>query len=216
MGESTVVAGVGLSLRNMLASRMDDLNLGELRNRIVLASPGALDAQDAAVLTLFLYRVAENPSLKNAERREVPPAGPGDERRYRPSPLSLDLYYLLTTYPHGPSETHTDEASNQHKLLGRAMQVLGENSVLRGSDLHEWVADDDELRLSIYPEQSEDLLSIWNTFSDRPYQPSVAYVVSPVEIDATQTTPLARTKSRAVRSGLRRPEDGPADGGDGE
>jgi hypothetical protein len=59
-------------------------------------------------------------------------------------------------------------------------------------------------------------MSIWGTFTDRPYVPSVAYVVSPIEIEATQSVPLARTRSRRARSRLVEPPDEPTEGDERE
>lgn len=209
MAGFAAIADVGLTLVELLEDRMSGLDLGDLEDRVILGSPLEATDSDPVVLTVFLYRVGENPQMKNADRHEIGPAGgaasPGPLGE---PPLTLDLYYLLTAFP---SETAsgrpTDESASQHRVLGRALQVLHDNAVVRGSDLQGSLDDDDTVRISVYPESAEDVLSIWNTFTDRPYRPSVSFLVSPVEIESELAAPVPRTVDRTLLTEQRRPDE---------
>ena len=63
--------------------------------RIVLATPddfGAYVNPERPALTLFLYRVAVNPQMRNERRRTLP------DGRIRRQPLPLELCYLITAW----------------------------------------------------------------------------------------------------------------------
>ena len=210
MAGYTAIADVGLSLVELLRDRLGvlDLDLGTGEERIVLGSPRDVADGDPVVLTVFLYRVEENPQMRNADRREVQPTvGPPDPATLGEAPLALDLYYLLTAFS---AETATGseslETASQHRVLGRALQVLRDNTVLRGADLQGSLGEEDVVRISVYPESAEDVLSIWSTFPERPYRPSVSFLVSPVEIESELAAPVSRTVERTLVTEHRRPE----------
>ena len=171
---------------------------GTTGNRAVLASPDDIGPGDR--LTLYLYEVSENPELKNAERQEMALG------QFREPPLSLDLYYLLTAHPTGGDDGDAmSQAEAQHRALGRAMHILRDNSILRGSDLEGPLAEEGlDLHISMYPHSTDEIVSIWSTFQDRPFQPSVSYLVSPVTIESTRTRETQRVveKDRRLSTGV--------------
>lgn len=202
MASSTAIGDVGESLVDLLKDRMTDLNLGDLDDKVALASPNDVGDGGAGkdlVLSLFLYRVEENAHAKNA----TPASSSVDD--LETSTLTLDLYYLLTAYPTESVSGLSAESAGQHRVLGRAMQVFYDNPVLRGSDLRGSLVGEAEVSISQYPEPADGVVSIWNTFQDQPYQPSVAYLASPVEIDSTRETERQRVVERTVRTYERDP-----------
>lgn len=188
MAENSAIANIGEALIALLRE-----HLGRPRNEVALASPESVDDGDRLRLTLYLYRVAQNADLKNARRSVA-------DDDLRDPPLALDLYYLLTAHPAGGSDDQTGRSMDQHQVLGHAMQVLHDHAVLRGSALDESLANrGEEVRVTMNPtDQSsfDQLLSVWNTFRDQPYQPSVSYLVSPVLIESTETRPAGRVLER--------------------
>lgn len=221
MAQHTAIAEAGEVLVGLLR---DQLGSHTTDAEVVLRSPVNVTDEDEVRLTLFLYRVAENGELLNQPRRPV--GTTADE--VRPPPLALDLYYLLTAHPSAGSNELVDRTRAQHLILGRAMQILRDNAVLRASELAGTsLAEDRELHLSVYPQPLEDVTGIWNTFSDKPYEPSVAYVVGPVLIDSQEVSPATRTETyeRQYRSYGLAPDDaadsedevapGPGGGGGG-
>ena len=171
------------TLRDVSRTLVDLLktNLTDVAGRIALASPKSAGTN---LLTLFLYKVTENPDLKNAEHVMVPqPDGSLIERR---APLSLDAYYLLTAHagePPDPLETH--------RALSRAMRVFYDNGILQGSllradDPSTGLTADSVLRITLNPITMEDMTRIWSVFPDTPYEISVTYLVTPVAIDSAR------------------------------
>jgi hypothetical protein len=171
------------TLRDVSRTLLDLLkaNLTDVQDDIALASPKNAGTN---LLTLFLYKVTENPDLKNADRLVVPrPDGRVTERR---APMSLDAYYLLTAHAGEPAN-HLEA----HRALSRAMRVFYDNGILQGSQLR---ADDPStgltaesiLRVTLNPMTMEDMTRIWSVFPDTPYEISVSYLVTPVAIDSAR------------------------------
>jgi hypothetical protein len=171
------------TLRDVSRTLVDLLktSLPDVAGRIALASPKSAGTN---LLTLFLYKVTENPDLKNAERQVVQqPDGSLVQRR---APLSLDTYYLLTAHAGDPPDQ-----LEAHRALSRAMRVFYDNGILQGSQLR---ADDPStgltessiLRITLNPISMEDMTRIWSVFPDMPYEISVTYLVTPVEIDSAR------------------------------
>lgn len=188
MAGRSAIADVGQTLVELLRTEMSDL-VG--RDEIALAAPSTVENGTDARLTLYLYRLTETADLKNVRPRVV------DETTVRPPPLALDLYYLLTAHPSAGGADETERSEEQHTVLGRAMQVLHENRVVRGTALAGTLADhDEEVRLTVEatdPPSLETMVSLWGTFPDQPFQPSVSYLVSPVRIETPD-----RSVSRVV------------------
>jgi hypothetical protein len=63
-------------------------------------------------INLFLYKVQENPFLKNADWQ----VKPGNPTQLVPPPLSLYLYYLMTPYAANDPQTGNTIA---HEILGK-------------------------------------------------------------------------------------------------
>lgn len=192
MAGYTAIRDVGVSIVALLDREFGDLLQG---GTVTLASPGEIDEGGSERLTVYLYRVSENGHTKNAERREI-----GTEK-IKGLPLSLDLHYLVTAHPWTKPNSDTTSGTvveDQHLVLGRAMQVMQDNSVLRGSDLEGDLIGDRELRISMYPEAPDEVMNVWNTFQDRPFRPSVSYLVGPVTIESTIEQPVHRVTEREV------------------
>lgn len=190
MAEYAAIGDVGQTLVALLQDRMADLID---RDEVALASPDAVGQGNDWRLTLYLYRVAENGHLKNAEPHGRPPdptTTPGD-------PLVLDLHYLLTAHPSKSGSDGTAKTTEQHSVLGRAMQVLQDHAILRGSDLKGSLGDE-ALHLSIQPESMDAVMNMWSTFPEEPFRPSVSYLVTPVVIDSRREQPVQRVVERRL------------------
>jgi hypothetical protein len=143
---------------------------------------------------LFLYRVEENPYLRN----QPPQVDAKDPTRPVPPPLSLTLHYLLTCYARSDGEEGNATA---HHLLGEAMRVLHEHSVLPEKYLPTELKGGRE-RLQLVPHrlEAEELTRLWTTFG-APWRPSVAYRVSAVQLDVGTPTPPLPQIERVGRIG---------------
>lgn len=188
MSDYTVIADVGETLTYLLRESMQGLITPA---SIVLSSPGEFEGQDYPRLSLFLYQVVENAHLKNQERQAL------NSTTLQYPPLTLDLYYMLTSYGSPQIADRTDRAIEEHKVLGRAMQVFYDNAIIRGSVLKGSLAGtSEELRLTHHPIPLEELNRLWNSFPDKPYKTSVCYLVTPVRIDATRQMEVRRVVER--------------------
>ena len=135
---------------------------------------GPLDDADAqnADLVLFLYRVAVNADLRNAEHR-VPGNTPADPPIVYRGSLPLDLYYLLTV---GTATTAGEPESLG--VLGRALQILSAAPEFSGASLR-----GETVRVSLETMSSEEMSRIWTLFPTANYRTSVVYLATPVWID---------------------------------
>jgi hypothetical protein len=188
MAGYTAIEDVGDTVVGLLRDGMADLVDSD---EIELASPATVGKNDDVRLTVFLYRVTENAELKNQPRQQV------DEATVREAPLELDLHYLMTAHPAKPGKGKgkTAKTVEQHRVLGRAMQVLYDNSVLRGSTLAGSL-DDETLYVSMDSQSTDTVVNLWSTFQDKPFRPSVTYLVSPVAIDSTEESATGRVVER--------------------
>ncbi|SHF55468.1 DUF4255 domain-containing protein [Streptoalloteichus hindustanus] len=139
-------------------------------SEIVLDDP-ARAAKDAAnKVSLWLYRVSEDEFVRNHPAAH----GVGSTRRQFP-PLALDLHYLVTPM--------TGSAWSDQILLGRTMQILNDNGVLRIDDRDDEVVD--EIQVLLGRPELGDLTRIWEALHE-PYRLSVSYLARVVRIDSTR------------------------------
>ena len=187
------IADVGVTLVDLLHEEIQQ-RIEFKKSEIALVSPG--DAANSVRLTLWLYHVSENTHLRDVDR----PSRTGDAEKR--SPLVLDLHYLLTVHPTGSGQggqsgVSTAATSEQHELLGLAMQVLHDNPILHAGTLPESLAAA-ELQVSVEQQPMDELTNLWGTFGDQAFQPSDAYRVTPVVIDSTVERPVSRVEERTV------------------
>jgi hypothetical protein len=184
----TAIADVGATLLRLLRDNMGDLIAPA---SIVLLSPG--DVQDPNVrLSIFLYSVIENAQLKNEEPIL-------NLNSFKFPPLLVDLYYLLTAYASNQFPDQTEQTLEQHRILGRAMRILYDNSILGGSILQGSMAGTaQELRIVANPISLDDLNQIWSTFRDLGYRLSISYLITPVRIDSVRELGMQRVVSKEM------------------
>ncbi|SFM01901.1 Protein of unknown function [Paenibacillus sp. 1_12] len=181
-----MIADVGASLLKLLREHMtpDPIPQPEL---IGLASPA--DKGDLT-LSLFLYNIQES-----GDNRQTQMVARGTGMIQFP-PMTVHLYYMLTA--HSSAELQS-RVVDEHRILGRAMQVLYDNSVLRGTTAVGTLAEaGEEVRVVMDTLTGEALTRMWN-FSDLPYRLSIGYVVGPVHIDSTRIKTTKRVIERDFR-----------------
>jgi hypothetical protein len=198
MSASTAIGMVGSSLRNLL---LGELALG-LDLGVTILAPD--EHGDEPRVNLFLYRIEENPYLRNQE----PTVRPDATDRLFPTPLSLVLFYLVTVYASNDTETGNTTA---HQILGSAMRVFHDNGVVPAAYLDDGLTGARE-RLQIVGKSldPEELSRIWSTFS-QPFRLSVLYQVSTVQLDARTVAPIPvpqRVRTVGVPD-VRQPPDRP-------
>ncbi|MDD4767585.1 MAG: DUF4255 domain-containing protein [Desulfotomaculaceae bacterium] len=187
MSVYTVIADVGETLIKLLRDNMSDLVNPDT---IVLLSPADVAGQNIR-LTVFLYSVLENSYLRNQEGLAEDPA------HLRYPPLTVDLYYLLTTYASAQIPDLTERTLEEHRILGRAMGVLYDHAILRGAALQGNLAGgEEELRITLEDLSLDDMNKIWTSFPSVNYHPSVGYLVTPAAIDSGRVTETRRVITR--------------------
>lgn len=184
----SAIAAVGSTLIALLRQNM--LDYVAAPEQIALVSPAEAAGQDIR-MSLFLYSVVENPYLKNDNPRQV------NATRLVYPPLSLDLYYLLTTYPAEGIPDLTERMLQAHRILGRAMRVFYDHGNLAGTILQGDLAGSGlELRLTLNPITVEDLTRIWSVFPNRDYRTSVSYLVTPAPLDSERSDSAQRVVAK--------------------
>jgi hypothetical protein len=165
MSGYAAIADVSETIRTVLLQEMqadpDLLSLFDLDERLSLQSPADLKTDNVARLSLYLYRILEDPHAKN--RNPVVSSGTS----VRKAPLTLDLFYLLTPLLGQPRE--------QQLALGKAMQSLYDRASLHGDDLLGTLAGGEPIRLILNPVTLEETTRVWQAL-EMSYRLSVCYI----------------------------------------
>lgn len=199
MSDYKAIADVGETLTELLRDKMEGFID---RMSIVLFSPGEIDSNDDIRLSLFLYQVLENVHLRNQEMHVRNP------KTLTFPPVALELYYLLTSHASSAEQDKTARSLEEHTVLGKAIEILSDNSILRGSVLKGNLNNNEELHITITSLGFEDLAHIWTTFPNKPFRPSVCYVVTPVRIDSEREIGVQRVVSKETNYAHIVPEKG--------
>jgi hypothetical protein len=134
------------------------------------------------VLTLFLYEIVEDHTIRNRDQQqELVTAAPGGPRyRVVRPPMPLVLRYLITPW--------AADRNTEQLMIGRAMQVLYERQVRRGADLDPTL-DLPLLSVTLAPLSLDERSRVWWAIQ-QPYRLSLNYEVRVVDIDVTGETDL--------------------------
>lgn len=140
---------------------------------IVISTPDEFDAlQNPAspTLTIFLYRLS-----LHAETRNAPPRSAPDGRVNR-QPLPLQLHYLITPWAR--------RTQDEHRIVGRVLQVLYDNSDLGAAQLQgdSWHAGE-TVQIILESLTLDDHYRIWDS-SGVPYRLSLSYLVRVIPVDS--------------------------------
>ena len=134
-------------------------------------------------LGICLYDIRRNTDIIPTERVAV-----GTDKLRSPSSY-VDLYFMITAYSASDIKFRMLEES---KLIGRAIQLLEGNSVLRGEVFGKPFSD---LRyppkIEMLDLETEEKHRIWNS-TEIPYKLSVFYKVYPIEIESEKITGITR------------------------
>lgn len=188
MGNFTVIADAGETIIALLRREL----IPELLKRteeIGLCSP---DDKDACLLGLHLYNIEENPETKNQEKIML------DKEHFKNPPTSLNLYYMLFA---GTGTELTAKAAEEQKVLGRAIQVLGDYSRIGvGEDaslLYGTLKENREL-LDIHglTLSYEEKYKVYSLFENKAFL-AFFYKAGPVFIEAEKVRRLKRVSESA-------------------
>ena len=106
-----------------------------------------------ARLTIFLFDASEDPSARNRSRVR---GNVQTNLTQKKPPMALLLRYLLTPW--------SGNRLTDHTILGRAMQILYDESILKGSDLQGSLKNTDQaLKVTLAPLNLEDRSRVWHS-----------------------------------------------------
>ncbi|MEX1030860.1 MAG: DUF4255 domain-containing protein [Paenibacillaceae bacterium] len=186
IADYTVLADVGNTLVKLLREQLCPYPISQPEH-IGIASP---DEKGDLSLCLYLYNISENGEYRQTQMIK---RGTGSQQF---PPLMLNLSYLMIAYSNAEVQS---KAIDEHLILGRAMQVIYDNSVLRGSMLEGSLAStDDELRVVFDVIAADSMRDLWN-FNDVSFKLCVSFTVSPAQMDSTRIKASSRVLERDVQ-----------------
>ncbi len=184
MSTARAIGKTSESLRDLLLGEMDVSPTPQ----VTILAPDEKGPEKR--INLFLYKVQENPVLKNMDWQ----VKPGQPNQLIPPPLSLNLYYLMTSYAKNDQQTGNSTA---HEILGDAMRVFYENPLVPEEYLVPGVEDTrEQIKIMLNPLDLDELSNVWSTFSE-PFRLSVPYEISVVQLDMLSEN--ERVMARRVR-----------------
>jgi Pvc16 N-terminal domain len=128
------------------------------------------------VLTLFLYEVTEDYTMRNRDSTRQLQVSNGRERyKITRPPLPLELRYLVTAW--------ANDRATEQLMIGRTMQVLYERQVRRGADLDPQL-DLPLLSITLAPLTLEERTRVWWAIQ-QPYRLSLNYEVRVIDVDVS-------------------------------
>lgn len=183
MGKYTVIAEVGARLREILCRGLVP-DLIQDDNGVGLCSPAE---KGDFVVGIYLYDIRENEDVRMQGM-----INSGLKEQKYPS-MFLSLYYMITAYSPGEMKF---KAEQEHRILGRTMQLLADNQVIPAQDVGENMGGMD-LQIRLVDMPVEDKMKVWNDGS-RPYRTSLFYQVAPVELESLKTRRIQRVTDMDV------------------
>lgn len=146
---------------------------------------------DPPTITLFLYEISEEASLRNRAKRTR--IIDGDVLTLK-QPLALRLHYMITAWG--------GDRLTEQRMLGRVLQVMYDDATLEGLQLAGVLAGTDaELHVSLEPLMLEDRARVWAAIGQT-YRLSVNYEVRVVNIDAETEAVSAPVRERRLDMGV--------------
>lgn len=148
-------------------------------NNIGLCSP---EDHGDLNLGIYLYDVNESEDVLSTGMVNV-----GTKKQAYPSTY-LNLYYMITAYSESDMKFR---AAEEHRILGRVIQALRDNSILSEEVLGDGVTM--SARIELQRMDRYEKMRMWN-FPNVPYKLSLFYRVQPVEIPSAKTREITRVR----------------------
>lgn len=182
MGKYTIISDVGNAIVRLLR---ENLCPQPIQNPDTIGLCTPYDNGNV-VLGLYLYDIRESEEVRTNEMLNI------ETGRQKYPPMYLSLFYMLTAY------SNTDikfRASDDHRILGGAMQIINDNAILRHSIVSPEGADTGiDMRIQLLNLPAEEKNKLW-TFPNLPYKLSLFYKVSPVELESSRRKSVQRVVS---------------------
>jgi hypothetical protein len=183
-----VIADVSSTLQTVLTNALAPLDPAAPPVAEISDLQGTISTNPARI-TLFLFETVEDASAKNRPRvlSVTPPT-----ITVKKPPLALLLRYMLTPW--------SGDRLTDHKMLGRAMQVLYDGAIFSGTQLQGTTLSGtaQALKVTLSPLTLEERARVWYAIQ-KPYHLSVSYEIRVVNLDAEATdtvVPVARRSTQ--------------------
>lgn len=189
------IEGASRTLRALLRDRMQETVT------VTLLPPDVEPSDiDGPRVNLYLFEVRQQPQLRN----QMPP-GEGTAGAFGKPPLSLELFYLLTTV--FPTETAAEADLGCQRMLGDALGVLNEwpivtkkllavtaNDRPQGAPILDvgLLDEHESLKITLHPASLDEYTKIWTALPEGAFRRAVVLAVSVVQIEARTPPPSPR------------------------
>lgn len=181
MGRYTVIADVGTALVRLLQQKMVPETIANA-DAIGLCGPSE---RGDFIVGIHLYDIKENEEI----RANAMVAQGNDRLKYPPAYISL--YYMITVSSVGDIKFRAGE---EHKILGRIIQILKDDSCLDQETLEPVSARKPmDIVIQMQNMELEDKMRIYNV-PNAAYKLSVFYKVAPIELESTKSRQIQRVK----------------------
>ena len=175
MSKYSIISDVGNTLVKLLRTNLvPDI----IRNTdaIGLCSP---DEHGDLQVGIYLYDVRESEEVAGSR------TGVSTEKTQRMPPQYINLYYAITAYSMSDLKFR---AAEEQRILGRVIQVLGDNITMAGDGVGESAYP---IRIEMQRMDNDEKMKLWS-MSNTPYKLSLFYKIYPVEIESTRIKSVSR------------------------
>ena len=193
MSAFRVIADVSRTLESVLTAGLSTLVPGPPPVAEVHDLQGNI-ATKPARLTLFLFEVVEDASMRNRPPTRTDTVAPPGIQITKP-PMALLLRYLMTAW--------SGDRFTEHQILGRTLQVLYDGAIIAGPLLQGATLQntDVSLKLTLAPITLEERARVFYSVQ-RPYKLSLTYDVRVVNIDSLLAAARPPVASREIRPSM--------------
>lgn len=155
-------------LRNSYPPALAGLDMPACAFELVSSGELAGEPGDATRITLYLYRITVNEHSRQVHAASAATA--------RPTPLGLDLHFLMSAW--------AGNARDEHTIVAWAIRQLHMFPILDASSLSPEAGWGTNEVIQIIPAElsTEDVMRIWDAL-DPPYRLSVSYIARLVRLD---------------------------------
>jgi hypothetical protein len=189
VASSDVISAVSLTLEARLTAALSVL--GTPAPVAQLNDLTQVVTGDPPMVTLFLYQVVEDRSVRNRAKSSRVVNG---NVLVRKQPLGLCLHYMVSAWG---GDRHTEQ-----RMLGRVLQVLYDDAVLDGAELAGTLAGTPaSLHVSLAALELEDRARVWSAIGQT-YRLSINYEVRVVNVDAETEVGAEPVRERQFGNGV--------------
>lgn len=186
MSTYTVIRDVSETIRDLLEQNLHQVNSASIP--VTVNSPRRVIVAGGHLLNLYLYQIQEDAFAKNR-----PPIPVGDTMLRR-APLALDLYYMMTPYV----PDNSNDALDEHIVMGDAMRILYDNAEISGSLLKGALAHTaTEIVIVLCKMNLEEQTRIWNSLQSN-HRLSVCYQARVVLVDSQDEYEASRVLDQEI------------------